>query len=254
MRTPSQIDASRKNGAKSRGPLTPGNKAISSANSLKHGLLAEAIVIDGEAVDQLAALSARFHAEFHPRTESETHHVETMIMCRWRLHRIWEFESAGLNHEINRLGAAVDSQNNRTRAALAFRNLSDQSRSLDLLSRYETRFDRAFIRAHQALMELKSKSVPDWSDDDGDSPPITVTAEAVDDDTPQLDAGSAPEKGEILPNEPKLAQPPCYDQLSGRGAAAKTAREISPIQGSASEGANRRNRRRGSAASVGGRS
>ena len=243
MRTPSQIDASRKNGAKSRGPLTPETKAISSANSLKHGLLAEAIVIDGEAIDQLAALSARFHAEFHPRTETETHHVETMIMCRWRLHRIWEFESAGLNHEIKRLGTAVDSQNNRTRAALAFRNLSDQSRSLDLLSRYETRYDRAFIRAHQALMELKSNPVPDWNGDDEDYAPITVTAEVVDD-----------EKSEILPNEPEPTKPPCYDQLSGRGAAAKTAREISPIQGSASEGASRRNRRRESAASVGGRS
>lgn len=162
MATPLQIDSARKNGAKSRGPVTPEGKAVSSANSLKHGLLAEAIVIKGEAPGQLAALSARFHDEFSPRTETETHHVETMIMCRWRLHRVWEFESATLNREIERLAAATDGQSNRDRDALGFKNLADQSRALDLLDRYETKFARAFIRAHQALTQLRSKPVPAW--------------------------------------------------------------------------------------------
>jgi hypothetical protein len=191
MRIQRQIHASRTNGAKSVGPVTPEGKAISSANSLKHGLLAEAIVISGEAVEHLASLSARFHAEFHPRTQTETHHVETMIMCRWRLHRVWEFESAGLNHEIERLAVAVDGQSNRARAALAFKNLSEQSRSLDLLSRFETKFARTFIRAHQALMELKSKPLPDWSEDDEHSALITSTAEAPD-HTPEPDPDPTP--------------------------------------------------------------
>jgi hypothetical protein len=167
MATPLQIDSARKNGAKSRGPVTPEGKAVSSANSVKHGLLANAIVIVGEAADQLAALSARFHAEFRPRTETETHHVETMIMCRWRLHRVWEFESASLNREIDRLAALTEGQSSRDRAALGFKNLADQSRALYLLDRYETKFARAFIRAHQALMDLRSKPVPDWNEDEG---------------------------------------------------------------------------------------
>lgn len=164
MPTHLQISASRQNGAKSRGPVTSEGKLISSANALKHGLLAEAIVIDGEAAEQLAALSAAFHQEFRPRTQTETHHVETMIMCRWRLHRVWELESANLNLEIEKLRAALDLQNTRTRAVLAFRNLSDQSHSLDLMSRYESKFARAFIRAHKCLMELKASPVPDWSE------------------------------------------------------------------------------------------
>jgi hypothetical protein len=192
MRTLPQIEAARKNGAESLGPVTPEGKAISSANALKHGLLAEAIVISGEGADHLAALSARFHAEFHPRTQTETHHVETMIMCRWRLHRVWEFESASLNHEIEKIAAAVDGHGHRTRAALAFKNLSDHSRSLDLLSRYETKFARAFLRAHQALMELKATPVSDWSEHDEHSVLITDAAPA-----------SSPGKSEILPNEPE---------------------------------------------------
>jgi len=186
MGTPRQIQSARRNGAKSVGPVTSEGKAISATNAIKHGLLAEAVVISGESPEHLAALSARFHAEFHPRTQVETHHVETMIMCRWRLHRLWEFESATLNQEIDRLAAVVDA--GRRRGAQAFRNLSEHSRSLDLLTRYETNFARAFLRAHKALMELKAKEVPDWSDHIEHS-----VLNAVDD---------TPAKNEILRNEP----------------------------------------------------
>lgn len=177
MRTEQQRNASRINGAKSHGPVTPEGKLISSANAMKHGLLARAIVIPGESADHLAALSARFHAEFRPRTEAETHHVETMIMCRWRLHRVWELESANLNNEIEKLTEALDRHNPRTRAALAFRNLVDHSNSLDLMNRYETKFARAFIRAHRCLLELKAEDVPDWSGHE-EQPPLTIDATA----------------------------------------------------------------------------
>ena len=40
MRTPNQVDASRKNGKKSRGPVSREGKLKSSRNSLKHGVLA----------------------------------------------------------------------------------------------------------------------------------------------------------------------------------------------------------------------
>ena len=184
-------DTARENGAKSHGPVTPEGKAISAANALKHGLLARAIVIDGESADQLAALSAQFHAEFRPRTQTETQHVETMIMCRWRLHRVWEFESSSLNQEIARLAVAVESRNPRARAVQAFKNLCDQSRSLDLLNRYETKFARDFIRAHKALLELKAKPVPEWLDHEEHS----VL------DLPGVPEVAVPET-EFLPNEP----------------------------------------------------
>lgn len=156
-------NASRINGAKSRGAVTPEGRRMSTAGATKHGLLAKAIVIPGESADRLAALSARFHAEFRPRTEAEAHHVETMILCRWRLHRVWELETASLNYEIEKLSAALDQHDPRVRAAVAFRNLADNSNLLELLNRYETKFARAFIRAHQCLLELKAHDVPDWS-------------------------------------------------------------------------------------------
>ena len=39
-RSPAQIEAARKNGARSRGPVTAAGKARASRNALKHGLAA----------------------------------------------------------------------------------------------------------------------------------------------------------------------------------------------------------------------
>ena len=57
MRSELQNAASRANGAKSRGPVTPEGRLASAGNRLDHGMLADAIVIEGEAADRLAALS-----------------------------------------------------------------------------------------------------------------------------------------------------------------------------------------------------
>ena len=47
-----------------------------------------------------------------------------------------------------------------TRVARAFRSLADDSRTLDLLNRYETRFDRQFARSLNLLMKLASPDNP----------------------------------------------------------------------------------------------
>lgn len=179
MSTDLQRKASRINGAKSRGPVTPEGKLICFTTGLKHGLLAEAVVIDGESADQLAAISEAYHTEFGPVTQAEIHHVETMVICRWRLLRVWELESATFNHEIRQLFPTPEYKTSRTHAALALRSLVDRSGCLDLLNRYETRFMRAFIRSHQCLLKLQTRRMRNaGTNDSPPKKPMTIDTHA----------------------------------------------------------------------------
>ena len=79
-----------------------------------------------------------------------------MVMCRWRQMRLWVMRRSALNHEIRKQAAANQAEDKPTRAALAFRALTDETRSLENLSRYETRFDRQFSRALTRFNELRA--------------------------------------------------------------------------------------------------
>jgi len=160
MRSELQNLASRANGAKSRGPVTPEGRLASAGNRIDHGLLAETVTLDGEPADRLAALSAAFEQRLQPRDEVELAYVESMIMCRWRQMRLWSLESAGMGHEIRKQSHMHESETKATGAALAFRTLSDESQFLELMNRYETRFHRQFTRAHQILLDLRKRVLP----------------------------------------------------------------------------------------------
>ena len=79
-RSPAQIEAARRNGARSRGPVTAEGKARSSRNALKHGLAAlEHFVLEDEAPSELEELAARLMAEIDPESE-----IEARLVSAWR--------------------------------------------------------------------------------------------------------------------------------------------------------------------------
>ncbi len=155
MSTERQILANRINGAKSHGPITPDGKLASSRNSTVHGLLADAIVLDGESAERFTALHDSYMAKFEPRDPVECALVENMVVCRWRQMRIWVYESASLADEMNKNAVANESESKATQGARAFRTLTDETRSLDSLNRYETRYDRQYSRCLQRLHDLQ---------------------------------------------------------------------------------------------------
>lgn len=91
-----QIAANRKNALKSTGPKTKQGKAITSRNSLKHGLLAKEIVITAgegaESQDQFYALLADLKEHFDPQGALEEILVEKIAASYWRLRRAHRFE------------------------------------------------------------------------------------------------------------------------------------------------------------------
>jgi hypothetical protein len=161
MSSEARINASRANGALSRGPVTEEGKRNSSKNSTTHWLLSNTVVIEGENPDRFAALHDTMIAEIQPRTEIESTLVDSMTVFKWKQRRVWGMETAELNDEIHRQFAdapEVAAKDAPVRAATAFRNLCDNSRSLDVPNRYDVRFERQFHRALRQLIELRSRA------------------------------------------------------------------------------------------------
>src|SRR6185437_13915432 len=99
-------------------------------------------------------LIADYIDRFHPVTPDEFDLIETMAVNRWRLQRAWSLETAGLIHEQRAQAESTQGQNPQTRYALAHRSLANPPRSLESLSRYETRCDRQYHRAAKRLAEI----------------------------------------------------------------------------------------------------
>lgn len=138
MRTHKQIEASRRNGALSNGPITPEGKARSAANSTSRGLTATTIVLTNE---------------------SEFCCVEEMAMSRWRLRRAAGYETALLDYQLES-AQPFDAENHEsidqtTRGALAWNALHETSSGFQNLSRYEAIHRRSYRRALEDLLTLK---------------------------------------------------------------------------------------------------
>jgi hypothetical protein len=166
MSTERQKNASRANGSKSHGPATPLGKLASSRNAITHGMLSTTIVLNGESTDRFLGLLAALLEEFQPQTPFEESLIENMAVARWRQMRIWGMEKAAMEHEMRKQpemshSTTLDpSEHAATRAAIAFRTLSDDSRSLELINRYESRYDRQYLRAHRRFLDVQDRRTP----------------------------------------------------------------------------------------------
>jgi hypothetical protein len=89
-----RAEASRRNGAKSKGPKTPQGKARSARNALKHGLRAEKFVILGdEDLAAFDALQAALMAELAPQGALQAVLARRIVAATWRLERAERMEA-----------------------------------------------------------------------------------------------------------------------------------------------------------------
>ena len=165
MASEAQIEANRRNGTKSRGPKTPEGKAISSANAIKHGLRAEKmVVLSNESDENFDTLLEACHAHFNPSNAFEAELVHEIAAARWRLRRAWTVETNLLDIQMHQQDAKLRERygefDEGTRLASAFTALAAESRSLTLVTRYETSLRRSFQSTVKLLENRKLPNEP----------------------------------------------------------------------------------------------
>ena len=127
-----QSAAARINGAQSQGPVTPAGKAVSSQNSLRHGMCSKQVVLPGEDPEEFQRHRAAYLQHYRPLTQPERDQVEIIASSCWRLKRIMAFEAALLGAEE-----------------------TDPLKALSLLIRYENQLNRTRAQAEKQLKDLQ---------------------------------------------------------------------------------------------------
>lgn len=100
--SPARIAANRANARKSTGPRTRKGKDRSRQNALKHGLLANQILINdddpAEAPELFQALIDGVIAHFNPADPFEELLVQRLAVCYWRLRRAFRYEAGAVRN------------------------------------------------------------------------------------------------------------------------------------------------------------
>jgi hypothetical protein len=152
-----QMEANRKNGAKSNGPKTAEGKRISSRNALKHGLTSQLVVLGTEDQAEFDQMREEYHADLAPVGRVEFDLVDELVANKWRQRRCCYLETHILNLRMDehRKNEFRRSQLEKDRLAYAFISLSDKDTCLADLSRYEIRYRRGYEKALKDLLTLQ---------------------------------------------------------------------------------------------------
>jgi hypothetical protein len=190
--------------------------ARASANSTRHTLLAENLVLDEESKNVFALLHQEFIDRLNPTDGIEVCLVEDLASTVWRQRRLVAIET----HLFKEAAAKRPEQTYLGRIGGAFSDLC-RTPDMHLLDRYESRLHRMFQRTLKNLELLRQIEHTDPSTGELTQLPAEVTG------IPDADPAT-PE----LPNEPSSAQPPIESATSPTTSTTNNAEDLN-IKGGA---------------------
>jgi hypothetical protein len=145
----------------SAGPITPEGKAISSRNSLKHGLRACSALLPGESPRSFQKFSARLRKKLQPDDAIEQVLADRIIGAAWRLRRLIPTETeaylTGIRGE-RRWGNSSESEEPAAEL-MAGRGFLRETNSFAVLARYEAALERSMYRAMSQLRVLQGPKI-----------------------------------------------------------------------------------------------
>jgi hypothetical protein len=161
MTSAKKAQANRHNALKSTGPKTPEGKASVRHNALKHGLLAQEVLLPEEDEEALRELDERLRAELRPEGEMEDLLVEQIVATQWRLRRMRRVEAGVFDWESS--SAARSAANSLSplpegtlMVGLSFIRDANTANAFSKLSRYETAIERSLYKALHELQRLQA--------------------------------------------------------------------------------------------------
>jgi hypothetical protein len=211
MRTEKQNEASKINGAKSNGPVTPEGKAKSARNGMRHNLSSgHVVLLSNENPKEFIEHSCSFIDRYAPADYVERDLVNQMIAASWRLARISAIECSLTEIEMDVQSEKHDREfsylDAHARQTLSMFGNVDMETVSRMLQRYQSAAGRAYSRAFRMLKELQG--------DRFGRLPVAPAPSGV--ETQQTPQPSTPEQ------QPESEQQPASAQSRDRQGAVKT--------------------------------
>lgn len=143
-----------------------GSSENSAKNAIKHGLTATCILAD-ESIDEFEALRQRLLKQYSTQDPLEEMCIERILMCHWRLRRMWRVEAESMNNlQQKKSSDDPDSPVDNTALGVSVREELNTCVSFESLQRYEAAIERQLRRAIGELL-LMRKIIPNLEKGEG---------------------------------------------------------------------------------------
>jgi hypothetical protein len=153
-----QKAANRQNSRKSKGPVTPEGKAVSSENATRHGLLAtKSVLLPTEDPAAFEGFRDKIHAQLTPVGDLEAALAERIVVALWKLRRLELIETGLLTSQYYDLMAEYAEQKAESFTVQILSDLEEQEKADTMVSgRTEITKPLLHRRAMEEAQEFKS--------------------------------------------------------------------------------------------------
>ena len=160
--TDAQRAASRANGAKSQGPVTPEGKARSALNALKHGMYTKQVVMTLEHQPFYDKIRDDYYNFFQPKNRVTAHLIESLTLTHWHINRLRHLDTLFVNIETARPGLTDEFEacSPDVQIAMAFKYVTEHNSVLTVIARKLASHQREFHRMFKQLVSLCGKNPP----------------------------------------------------------------------------------------------
>ena len=151
-----RTEINRANAQLSTGPKTEEGKQRSRFNARKHNLTGQTLISSEEDLQNYFDCSARLIADLRPEGEFEKRLAQSLADAQWQLDRARAIETNLLFQLATpHLPADADATTPIDWAEAQAKAFAENSKQLDLMSRYATRFHRQVLQIHAALIQVQ---------------------------------------------------------------------------------------------------